>query len=107
MPTEQLNGCLTAQWQMLTLSLWTITLLFIGLQIHALVHAAATRRSLEATGITGEAYERLKPNSAKHWRRLVVWTALSFAILIGYTSFFSSFECSKDSILYIAPHIDS
>ena len=98
-----IDGCLTPYWKLLALSLWLVTLFFIALQGRALLHAGAAGRSLKASGITGEAYERLKPDSGKHLRRLVVWFLLSGGILVGYASFFSTFKCTPDSILYIAP----
>ncbi len=98
-----LDGCLTPYWKLLVLGIWVVTLFFIALHARGLMRAAAVSRSLKASNITGEAYERMKPNPGRHWRRLAVWTALSIVILIGYSGFFSTFECTPDSLLYIAP----
>lgn len=98
-----LDGCLTPYWKLLTLGIWVVTLFFIALQVRGLMRAAAVGRSLKASNITGEAYERMRPNPGRHLRHLTVWTVLSIAILVGYTSFFSSFVCTPDSFLYIAP----
>lgn len=98
-----LDGCLTPYWKLLVLGMWVVTLFFMALQARGLMRAAAVSRSLKASNITGEAYERMKPDPGKHLRRLAFWIACSIAIFVGYTSFFSSFVCTPDSFLYFAP----
>ncbi|WP_299621999.1 hypothetical protein [Pelagibius sp.] len=98
-----LDACLTPYWKLLVLGLWLVTLLFIALQGRGLLRASAVRRSLDASGISGEAYERLKPDPGKYWRRLGIWGLLSIAVLLGYVQFFSTFKCTPDSLLYWVP----
>ena len=96
-----LDGCLTAYWQLFVLSLWLVTLLYIAIQVRALLRAGSVRRSLEEANFTGEAYERMKPDPGQYLRRLIAWSLLSVAILVGYASFFSTFECTPDSFLWV------
>ena len=99
-----LDGCLTPYWKLFVLGLWLISLLFIFIQLRHLLRARMVERSLQEAGITGQAYEQMKPKPRRNLQRLMLGIVLSGAILIGYTSFFSTFKCTADSFLYIAPH---
>ena len=98
-----LDGCLTAYWQLFTLSLWLITLLFIVINARKLLRAKTSVTALKEAGITGAAYDRLRPAPGKNLRWLVVWCTLSLAVLYGYNAFFSTFQCTPDSVLWISP----
>jgi len=80
---DYLDGCLTAYWQLLTLSLWLISLLFIAINTRKALRARAAIAALNKAGITGDAFERLKPNP----RRNLVW--LTFCCLISVAILYS------------------
>jgi len=98
-----LDGCLTPYWKIVVLSLWLVSLLFIALQVRKLFYARAAMASLKEANISGKAYERMKPDPARNLRRLMGGAAASVAILYAYVAFFSTFKCSPESILWIAP----
>jgi len=98
-----LDGCLTIYWQLLVLSLWLISLLFIAYHGRKLLQAREVFASLKAANITGTAYERMKPNPRRNLLWLSISGAVSAALLLGYTEFFSAFRCTPDSFLYWVP----
>jgi len=99
-----LDGCLTGLWQLFTMSLWLVSVLFIAYHGRKLLLARETFASLKAADITGAAYERMKPQPWRNLRWLLVGLAVSAGILLGYAAFFSTFRCTPDSFLWWAPH---
>jgi hypothetical protein len=98
-----LDACLTIYWKLFVLGLWVVSLLFVAIHGRRLLRAGRTEKAMQEAGITGEAYEKMKPKRATEMSRLLMAGIAAISILYGYSAFFSSFQCTPDSFLWIAP----
>ncbi len=98
-----LDACLTVYWKLFELGLWLISLLFVAIHGRRLLRAGSTEKALQEAGITGSAYQKMKPRRARALSGLILAGLVSVSILYGYSAFFSTFKCTPDSFLWIAP----
>lgn len=98
-----LDACLTIYWKLFVLGLWVVSLLFVWIHGRRLLRAGQMEKALKEAGITGGTYEKMRPRKANELSKLILAGVVSVSILYGYSAFFSTFTCTPDSFLWVAP----
>ncbi len=99
-----LDECNTALWKLFLVASFLTSLMITGYFALKLLSVQGDRKALERAGITGSAYEKLKPNSGKRLCNMLISSIFMIAVLIFYITFFSGFQCTPESIFWLGPH---
>ena len=96
-----LDACNTALWKAFFLSSWLVTLVFCYWSARRLLGARGKLRALEKAGVTGAAFEKMKPDQPRNWSLFLVCAAISFGVLLGYVELYTDYSCTPDSIFWV------
>ncbi len=95
-----LDQCNTALWKAFFLGTWVVAMIFCYWTMLRLLSIPGDRRALRQTGLTGPAYDRLKPKVPRRGLQFLASLAAAVGLLLFYVSYYETYVCTPDSIFW-------